>query len=96
MLPGADAEGGADCAGVDPKLKLWGAEEAAVVESRGSAAAAEEAPEAAAEAMLNDRGADAGAAAGVLPGSGVLTAREKAGVLLAAAAADVLAGAAGK
>ena len=77
------------------KLKPCGVDVAAVVPAnRAGVAAAEEAPEAVAEAMPKDSGVEAGAAAVVLAGSGVLTAAAKEGALgvLAEAPAGVLAG----
>lgn len=95
LVPGWDAEGAADCAGVDPKLNPCGADvAAAVAPNRAGVAAAEEAPEAAAEAMPKDSGVEAGAAAAVLAGRGVLTAAANKGALgmLAEADAGVLDG----
>ena len=67
---------------------------AAVAPNRAGVAAAEEAPEAAAEAMPKDSGVEAGAAAAVLAGRGVLTAAANKGALgmLAEADAGVLDG----
>ena len=92
LLPGGGAEGGAACATIDPCTKAVGGAGAVAVlvpNKAGVAAAATGAPDAAADAMLEDRGAVEGA---VAVGSGVLTATGNSDVPGALPAELVMAG----